>query len=161
MARGGLRGLFGNRHVVAAMLVAPILAVMAYFAVDYWVGEAPQAARAGNSYPLVARPNCRWASGRCTLTNADLTLRIEPDGGGLALAANVDLDGVEYAVGESGGTFPQPQLMERVDARSFRLVLPAGAAEYLAGLELRLVASTGGVTFYAATAMGFLTPPQP
>ena len=59
-----------------ALLVAPMLAIIAWFAVDYFVAERPQAASPGESYPLVARPNCRRLSDACELANADLTLTL-------------------------------------------------------------------------------------
>ena len=70
--------MFKNKHVVIAMLVAPVLAIMAWFAVDYFVGERPHAATPGSAYTLVAKSNCRYASGQCDLENADFKLRIRP-----------------------------------------------------------------------------------
>lgn len=55
--------LLTNKHVVIAMLVAPVLAVIAYFAVDASVSEPPKAAQPGQSYPLAVRSNCRYTSG--------------------------------------------------------------------------------------------------
>ncbi len=43
--------LLTNKHVVIAMLVAPVLAVIAYFAVDASVSEAPKAAQPGKKLP--------------------------------------------------------------------------------------------------------------
>ncbi|TVZ41493.1 hypothetical protein P886_0839 [Alteromonadaceae bacterium 2753L.S.0a.02] len=65
-----------NKHLITAMLVAPILAVIAYFATDYLVAERPHSAKAGGSYPLVALSNCRYESGVCTLKNAEVKLEI-------------------------------------------------------------------------------------
>lgn len=65
-----------NKHVVIALIVAPILAVISYFGVDYLVSEKPQRAVAGNSYPLIAQSNCRYTSGRCTLRNGDIQLQL-------------------------------------------------------------------------------------
>ncbi len=68
--------MWTNRHVVTALLVAPVLALIAYFGVDAMVAERPQPAAAGAVYPLAAGSNCRYASGRCTLTNGDMEIRI-------------------------------------------------------------------------------------
>jgi hypothetical protein len=68
-----------NKHVTIAMIIAPILAVIAYFATDRLVGEKPQAAQAGKSYSLVALPNCRYASGHCTLKNAGFVIELTVD----------------------------------------------------------------------------------
>jgi len=56
-----------NKHLVIAMLVAPVLAVLSYFALDVLVGERPKPAEEGQSYPLVEKPDCRYASGHCGL----------------------------------------------------------------------------------------------
>jgi hypothetical protein len=51
--------MFKNWHVIIAMIVAPILAVLAWFAVDYFVAERPHAAKEGAAYSLIAKSNCR------------------------------------------------------------------------------------------------------
>ena len=38
---------YKNKHVVVAMLVAPVLALIGYFSVDALVAEKPHAAQAG------------------------------------------------------------------------------------------------------------------
>jgi hypothetical protein len=63
-----------NKHIVLAMFVAPVLAIIAYFATDYIVSEEPLAAKQGNSYKLSANPDCRYQSGQCTLRNGDIEL---------------------------------------------------------------------------------------
>jgi NADH:ubiquinone oxidoreductase subunit 3 (subunit A) len=62
--------MFKNWHVIIAMIVAPILAVLAWFAVDYFVAERPHAAKEGAAYSLIAKSNCRYDSGQCDLENA-------------------------------------------------------------------------------------------
>ena len=70
--------MWKNKHVVIAMIVAPILAVLAWFAVGSLVGEKARVAEPGAAYPLVARSNCRWESGECELVNNDLKMTILP-----------------------------------------------------------------------------------
>ncbi|NCF14646.1 MAG: hypothetical protein GWP62_05005 [Gammaproteobacteria bacterium] len=70
--------MFTNKHVVVAMLVAPVLAIMAWFAMDYFIGERPHAAKDGATYTLIAKSNCRYDSGQCDLENSDFTLSIRP-----------------------------------------------------------------------------------
>jgi len=70
--------MWTNKHVIIAMLVAPVLAIIAWFGVDYLVAEQAQPAAAGSMYPLIARPNCRYDSGQCDLANNDLKLSIKP-----------------------------------------------------------------------------------
>ena len=73
--------MWKNKHVLVAVLVAPVLAVVAWFSVDHFVSEKPHAARPGADYPLAARSNCRYESGACDLVNNDFKLRITaPEG---------------------------------------------------------------------------------
>jgi len=70
--------MWTNKHVIIAMLVAPVLAIIAWFGVDYLVAEQAQPATAGSMYRLVARSNCRYDSGQCDLANNDLKVSIRP-----------------------------------------------------------------------------------
>ena len=70
--------MFKNWHVTIAMIVAPILAVLPWFAVDYFVAERPHAAKEGAAYTLIAKSNCRYDSGQCDLENADFKISIRP-----------------------------------------------------------------------------------
>ena len=65
-----------NKHVVLAMFVAPVLAIIAYFATDRIVSEKPHQAQQGNSYKLAAKSNCRYKSGQCTLHNGDVQVNV-------------------------------------------------------------------------------------
>jgi hypothetical protein len=70
--------MWTNKHVIIAMLVAPVLAIMAWFGVDYIVAEQAEPAEQGTMYRLVARSNCRYDSGQCDLANNDLKVSIRP-----------------------------------------------------------------------------------
>ncbi len=70
--------MWKDKHVVVAFIVAPILAILAWFGVDYIVAEKAQPAEPGSMYPLVARSNCRYDSGSCDLVNNDFKVRIRP-----------------------------------------------------------------------------------
>ena len=95
--------LFKHKHVLTAAIVAPILALVSYFAVDFIAGEKPQPAEKGVSYPLVEKPNCRYPSGHCGLKNADFELDLvveSPDGSRpvLKLSSMHPLNGVMVAL---------------------------------------------------------------
>ena len=98
--------LFNNKHILAAMIVSPILAVITYFAIDYVVKEKPQAAQQGQSYPLVAKSNCRYSSGQCNLENSDFkaSLKVESINGqpSLSLDVNYPLEGVMIGIAKQG-----------------------------------------------------------
>jgi hypothetical protein len=70
--------MWKNMHVAIALIVAPILAILAWFAVGQIAGEKALVAEPGSAYPLVARSNCRWESGECELHNNDLEMTIVP-----------------------------------------------------------------------------------
>ena len=65
-----------NKHLILAMFVAPLLAIIAYFSVDYMVSEKPKAAQQGGTYKLAAKSNCRYQSGVCTLKNGDIEVKL-------------------------------------------------------------------------------------
>ncbi len=58
------------------MIVAPILAIMSYFATDYIVSEKPHIAKDGKIYKMRVNSNCRWESGKCTIDNEDVEIDI-------------------------------------------------------------------------------------
>lgn len=68
--------MFKNKHVIVAMIVAPILAVLAWFATGMLVDEKPHTMQKDNLYTLNVKSNCRWASGNCTLENEDVKIDI-------------------------------------------------------------------------------------
>ena len=70
--------MWKNKHVIVALIVAPILAILAWFAVGQIAGEKAHVAKPGSAYPLVARSNCRWESGECELHNNDVEITILP-----------------------------------------------------------------------------------
>ncbi len=69
--------LLKNKHLIIAMFVAPLLAVIAYFGVDYVVSEKPHTAVEGASYKLIAKSNCRYKSGICTFENGDIEVKLK------------------------------------------------------------------------------------
>ncbi len=152
--------LFTNKHFVIALLVAPVLAILAWFAAGYFAGERALPAQTGQSYPLLEKSNCRWESGACDLENEDLqlTLALEPSARGpqLVLRASHALDGVVVGIGDPEASSP-PQPMQGVsdDAREWRLPVAAvpGPAQ-----RIHLVAMAGGSAFFADAATVFLQP---
>ena len=67
---------FKNKHVIVALIVAPILAILSWYATGFIVDEKEHAMKDGAIYTLVVKPNCRWESGKCTLSNSDLKIDI-------------------------------------------------------------------------------------
>lgn len=68
--------MFKNKHVLVAVIVAPILAILAWFATGMLVDEKPHSMQEGSVYTLNVRSNCRWESGNCTLENEDIEINV-------------------------------------------------------------------------------------
>ncbi|OOE50218.1 hypothetical protein [Salinivibrio kushneri] len=147
--------LLTNKHVVIAMLVAPVLAVITYFAVDASVSEPPKAAQPGQSYPLAVRSNCRYTSGFCQLENGDMKLKLESQGGEnnrltLRLVSELPLEGAQI-----GLTDITPQTMQIRDetGTTWTVTLPAPSSEET---QIRLAVSMKGSHYYAETPVTFI-----
>ena len=145
--------MWKNKHVIIALLVAPVLAIIAWFAVDRMVAEEPQAAVAGGAYELVAKPNCRYASGACELVNNDFRLELALSDGIMTLSASHALDRVQLALGDSAGTFGVPQALDGA-GQSWQLAFAGASAEG----SIRVLASAGGASYYAETSLAFIGP---
>jgi len=114
--------MFTNKHVVVAMLVAPVLAIMAWFAVDHFIGEKPHAAKPGAAYSLIAKSNCRYDSGQCDLANGDFELTLRPaditaTGAVLELVSRFPLQSATVALVEASNDNP-PSALAPSDANS-------------------------------------------
>ena len=146
-----------NKHVIIAMLVAPILAVLAWIAVGQFAGEKPHKAEPGRDYPLVEQSNCRYASGACDLSNEDFKLRLslyrsaDPV---IVLSASHPLDGVLLSVGTSEQNLP-PEKMRAADGQGlkWRMLLGRVPGEQE---RIRLVATTGGSAYFAEASTLFM-----
>ncbi len=147
-----------DKHVVVALLVAPVLAVLAWFAVGSLIGETPHAVQAGASYPLVERSNCRYASGRCDLENEDLELslvmRTETGSPTLLMRSSHPLDAALLAVVEEGMD-GQPDPMQASGSSPLEWSLPLVTIP-AQQQRLRLVVNARGATWYAEVSTRWL-----
>jgi hypothetical protein len=148
-----------NKHILTASLVAPILALMSYFAIDFLVGETPHAAEEGRSYQLVEKPNCRYDSGSCGLKNGDFELKLhaenlEGDRLLLVLESAFPLDGVLLGLVENGADEAHPVEMRPAgdDGLSWSLDVARQNPEKD---RIHLVASSAGSLYYGDAAMKF------
>jgi hypothetical protein len=150
-----------NKHVVIAMLVAPILGVLAWFSVDFFVAEQPHAAKLGADYKLVAKSNCRYASGRCDLSNNDfeLTLQAGQTAGAtirLSLSSKFPLQLVNIALAETAGAATKPTSMARDDSTGMRWSGTISKPES-EGASIQLAVEASGSRYYAEISTLFLT----
>lgn len=152
----------GNRHVVVAMLVAPLLAVLAWFAVGWLAGDVPDAAvpaQAGQAYPLVEQSGCRYAGGRCRLRNNDVSVDIRfTSATALQIESAQTLDSVLIGLRSEAEATPIAAAPVDAGQRRWRLTLPAPPDS---GDHLRLVANGGGVSYYGEASLVFTTPAAP
>jgi len=152
--------LLKNKHMILAMFIAPVLAIMAYFATDSLVSEKPHRAETGEQYKLAARSNCRYESGLCTLHNGDVEIdirinRLSASTGEpfveLLLQSNTPL---QQALVSLGPNDAQPvALTSDADMLSWRADLDTMLA---ADSELRLAVMISGTAFYASVATVFI-----
>lgn len=148
-----------NKHVVAAMIIAPILAILAYFAVDSMVSEPPVKAVAGQSYELVASSNCRYKSGHCTLKNGDFSVELSPSFRServlkLHLQSAFPLEGAKVAIAPSANESYPPIDME-ADSKDLRQWTLQTSLPQSDAPELRLVVVANGSIYYGETGLAF------
>jgi hypothetical protein len=146
-----------NRHVIIALLVTPVLAVLAWIGVGQLAGEKPAPAAPGRAYPLVEQPNCRYASGACDLRNAELELRIILSAGSepqVTVTSSHPLERVQLALAVGGGNDLPGDLVPAGDGRWEGRLRTRPAA----GDRLRLVARGAGAFYYGEVATAFARP---
>lgn len=145
-----------------ATIIAPLLAVISYYAIDFFVGEPAIPAEAGQSYQLVEKPNCRYQSGFCGMKNGDFELNLSPEWVGedrlkLILRSEFPLQGVLIAVVENEQDESRPSEMLAVSddglVWSSTLAGPDPARD-----RLRLVASSNDSLWYGDVALTFSIP---
>lgn len=151
---------FKNKHVITAMIVAPILAIGTYYMVDLAVKEKPQKAEAGSTYKLVAQSNCRFSSGSCDLVNGNFksTIRVsqQTDGQNLSLTSSNSLQDVTIGFVSDDGKETGPIKLQAEDSN--RKIWNT-KFDQLANLNttMRIVLVANNAHYYAETTMGFST----
>lgn len=151
--------IFTNKHVVVAMLVAPVLGILAWFSVDYFIGERPHAAKAGASYALIAKPNCRRLSDGCELVNEDFQLTVvatsfDAVGAELDLTSVFPLSRVAIGMANAGVEGGLPTALERADTEGKRWRgRVRGSLD--ANTVLRVAAFADDTSFYAEIPVTF------
>ena len=141
------------------MFVAPVLAIIAYFAVDHVVSEKPHLVEQGRSYKLAAKSNCRYASGECTLENGDVEVNVRVQRVSdalieLKLQSNLPAQTVLASFTGKDETEEPVVLQSYVPEKNiwsatFSLVDPETS-------HLRLALELGGAVFYAETPAVFI-----
>ena len=155
--------MWKNKHVVVALLVAPILSILAWYAVGHLVGEKPSAAEAGNTYKLVARSNCRYESGSCDLHNADFNLTLEPEmlaanSVALTLTSSHSLQSAALGLVEGDtGHQPAPMVSTNDIGTTWDGLLPRPSSP---DATIRIAVTAQDATWYAEVPTIFLEPEE-
>lgn len=151
---------YKNKHVVVAMLVAPVLALISYFSVDALVAEKPHAAKAGEHYALLEKSNCRYNSGQCDLKNGEVELTIKPEwitNQRLRLTINSSkpLQNIIGARVNAQGQEIKTKAITSVDSNGFSWTTELNTPN--ADLErLRVAVAINETWYYADTALKFI-----
>jgi hypothetical protein len=148
-----------NKHIVIATLMAPVLALVAYFGIGAILGEDPIPAEAGQSYQLLEKPNCRYASGLCGLKNGDFELdlsfeMLDIERMLLKLESVHPLDGVLVALVEDETEEQTPVEMRPVGSDGLTWSLEVGRPD-AERHRLHLVASSDQVLYFGDVATKF------
>ena len=151
--------MFKNKHILVATVIAPILAIIAWFATDIFIGETPIEPQAGKYYKLVEKPNCRWESGVCGLKNNDLELEISLEEqlydnlASISLEANVSLEGVRIGLFEGDEEIQSKSMsLEKDTSTKWKAVL---AWKYTPSSRIRVAVQYQGAIFYGDVSTQF------
>ncbi|CAH1606136.1 MULTISPECIES: hypothetical protein [Vibrio] len=152
--------MFKNKHFIIALLIAPILSLIAYFGTDMALSEKPHAAKEGESYKLASKSNCRYTSGLCDMENGDFKVKfrsekLTPDSLELSLHAAYPLEGVKLSVVDSQEQNAQPIDMKPADqaGQNWTITLPKPAS---AESWLRVAIQSEGTFYYGETQTAFV-----
>lgn len=154
-----MKSFLKNKHVILAMFITPVLAIIAYFATDHIVSEKPHKAQQGTTYKLAANPNCRYPSGRCTLRNGDVEVSIRLDRVSdaafkLVLQSNTPVQNALASFATSTAE-PQPTTLYRSAAEADTWNAEFRQAD-VENTTMRLVLEIADSIFYAETPAVFI-----
>ncbi|MEM6605531.1 MAG: hypothetical protein AAF671_07215 [Pseudomonadota bacterium] len=144
-----------SRHRTAAWIVTPLLALTGWLVADFYAVSSSRKATTGESHPLVAQSNCRYASGACDLKNEDFVLRITVSGTALlSVRSALPLEGVFIAVGNPSDK-PPPKKLRSQDSGGSRWLLQLD--EFPTDNDrMLLVARSAGIDFFGEAPTTFL-----
>ncbi|MCG8668798.1 MAG: hypothetical protein MI867_05250 [Pseudomonadales bacterium] len=155
--------MFKNKHILAALIIAPILSIISYFAVDHVVSERPHKAMQGAAYELVPKPNCRYQSGVCEMKNGNFEIKLHVDrleNGELAmrLSSEHPLKGVGISISNNEKIATHPSSMKPIDNsyQQWAVTISAPTTENQATNKLRLALTANESFYYAESGLAFV-----
>lgn len=147
--------------MIAALLIAPVLALVSYFGVDAMVSDKPSQAQPGHSYALVAMPQCRYTSGKCTLKNAEFKIELTPqqvDANTISLTLHsaFPLQAAKMALVQEASEAGSPLPMQPTDTKGqdWKIDLHGSHGK---NSRLRLVVVAGDAFYFGETGLDFIT----
>ncbi|RJX65418.1 hypothetical protein DZ860_21490 [Vibrio sinensis] len=153
--------MFKNKHILIALLVAPILSILAYVGTDLALSEKPHAAKEGQEYKLVSKSNCRYTSGLCDMANGEFKVQFRSEALSssdltLSLKSKFALDGVKVSLVDSEDQTAPPINMNAIDSSNlnWNVVLPAPKSDQS---WLRVAIQADGTVYYGDTQTAFVT----
>ena len=155
--------MFKNKHIIIALIIAPILAIISYFVTDYMVAETPQKIQTGAVYPLTQKPSCRYSSGHCILKNNQLEVSItgkfENQNLTLNLTSEQNIQKILFAVTDPNDTHSPPIPMHKSSSHTEQLNswnASWSPIENPVNKTLKIVLETNGAQFFGETGLEFL-----
>ncbi|MBU2895330.1 hypothetical protein [Vibrio hepatarius] len=149
-----------NKHFIVALIITPILSIIAYFAADIAVSEKPHAAQKGQSYRMVSQSNCRYTSGLCNMENGDFKIRFRSEKLvnnqlELSLQAKYPVDDIKVSLVDSQELNIPPLEMQPRDqtGKNWFISLPQPTSP---SSWLRVVVKAEGTLYYGETQMAFI-----
>ncbi|MDR9826415.1 hypothetical protein RCJ22_12405 [Vibrio sp. FNV 38] len=128
--------MFKSKHFLVALIVAPILAIIAYLGIDIAVSEKPHAAKKGETYKLLSKSNCRYTSGLCDMENGEFKIQFRSEALSnnqlsLSLKAAVPLQHIKVSLVQQQEDQAQPISMTPSDdsAQNWQVSLPAPSSQ--------------------------------
>lgn len=159
MAESALkRAVFTDRHVVIALLVAPVLAIASWYAVGWLAGDLaePEVAESGQAYPLLERSGCRYEGGQCRVSNGDfmltLTVGTMDNEGAIYIQSALPLESLLMGLRSSGDGPPLAAQRQTTNTRDWVFLAPGPIASDDA---LRIVAVAGGAAYFGEVSLTF------
>ena len=154
--------MFKNKHVIAALLIAPILSIISYFSVDYLVSEQPHKAKQGMAYELVPKPNCRYQSGVCEMKNGDFEIaitvnRLQNGDLEMSLTSEHSLKGVGISISDGQNPDAEATRMQPKNEhhQEWSAILPSPQQAQNNG-KLRVALSADESFYYAESGLAFV-----
>ncbi|MGF1698436.1 hypothetical protein L4D20_23005 [Vibrio kyushuensis] len=153
--------MFKSKHFIVAMLVTPVLSILAYVGTDMALSEKPHAAKKGEAYKLLSKSNCRYTSGLCDMENGEFKIQFRSESVTdeqlyLSLTSKLPLQGIKLSLVDSLEATGDPIAMQSVDEtnQKWHISLPAPTSDEN---WLRVAAQASDTLYYGDTQTIFVT----